>query len=173
MSEARPTASRTSCLMLIAVVLVPCIVVAVMLQSSCDVLLANDPSVWSPDPALALALETALVPGRLPPTQAMPGYPDDECVELEIDFPWAEFERRLRSVPGWDIIVVLAPYNSGRDLDLRAAGIEGSALERQVRALRGWPNDWTYEVTVIRDGRIVSGFYVYVNAFWRSGVIRR
>jgi hypothetical protein len=168
-----PSASRTSCLLLLAVAAVVLLVLGLMSRSGSRVREEVDPSLAAYDAALALALESALAPGRSPPTEASQDYEGLEYVVLEDDLGQDEFARRLRTVPGWDAVVVIGPYSTGEAVDLDAAGVQSSFLRSRVRKMKGWPNDGIFDASVIRNDQVVSGFYVACDAGWGSFVVKR
>src|SRR5687767_3547968 len=112
-------------------------------------------------PPLAAALESALALGRSPATQPSEAYPGLEHVVLEADLSVEEFAARLRTVPGWDVVIVIHPYGSGQDIDLDGAGLHGFWLRRRIAGLEGWPNEGIYVASVIRADEVVGQFFVH------------
>ncbi|HZM01033.1 MAG TPA: hypothetical protein VFD43_12365 [Planctomycetota bacterium] len=70
-----------------------------------------------------------------------------------------EFEACARRVSGWDVIIVLYSYGSGRDvIDHPALARRTSDLRNEVRDVDGYMSEGVYTVIVIRDERIVEKF---------------
>jgi hypothetical protein len=132
-----------------------------------------DPSLGPTDPALILALESALAPDAHPPAVRDAGY-DIDVVMLNEGLDRAGFEAQLRTVPDWDGIVVIGPYQQGGEIDLDAADIQDEPLRRHIRSMHGWESDGVYDVAVIRANRFIGGFYLRDDAAgWGSFVVKR
>ena len=148
-------------------------VVGLLIVKATAIYDALDPSLAPFDAALTAALESALAEGRVPATQRAPDHAGLEYVVVEDDLGVETFADRLRKVPGWDVIVVVCPYSSGRDIDPDEAGLQGWWLRRRIAGMDGWLNDGIFDVAVIRDGRDVGGFYVSGGVDWGSFAVRR
>jgi hypothetical protein len=72
-----------------------------------------------------------------------------------------DFQACARRVSGWDLIVVLQSYGSGRDvIDHPAvAGLRGD-LRYEIQGIDGYMNEGVRTVLVIRDERIAERFHV-------------
>ena len=168
-SEPRKFPAGLSC----GVGVVGLMLVAVLFVKRAFLIDSVDPSLAPFDAGLAAQLESALALGRSPPTQRDEDYDGLEYVVLEDDLTVDDFAARLRTVPGWDVIVVVGPYDNGRRIDVDQAGLHGAWLRRRIERIEGWPNDGIFDVTVIRDDQVVSGFFVHQSGGWGSFTVRR
>ena len=72
-----------------------------------------------------------------------------------------EFEACARRVSGWDLLVVLQSYGSGRDvIDHPALAGRASDLRDEIQGIDGYLNEGVRTVLVIRDDRVVERFDV-------------
>ena len=83
------------------------------------------------------------------------GHHDEVMREVSPD----EFETCARRVPGWDLLIVLQSYSSGRDvLDHPALARRPSDLRDEVQRVDGFMNEGVRTVLVIRGDHIVERF---------------
>ena len=131
-----------------------------------------DTSYGAPDPALCLALESAILGPQAAhahgDTSTIHSYETAPDVGTLTD---AEFRERVGGVAGWDALVVFQPYAHPADIPVDPA-IESWWLQRQIDHTEGVPQDAYPKVIVIRDQQSV-GEIVLHGEIETSGVVTR
>jgi hypothetical protein len=125
------------------------------------------------DPQLRGALQRALCGQPTGPLPFSSRYPQHDVLETRID-DVADFEARLRSVPGWDLIAIIPAYDTGA----RAAAdprIRSWGLRRHIAGEHGFTDDFHFTLVVVRGDAIVARFVVWmipVKGEWQDVVVR-
>ncbi|HZM01034.1 MAG TPA: hypothetical protein VFD43_12370 [Planctomycetota bacterium] len=134
------------------------------------VTLAKLPGLLVDGDGLATRLQQALAGSATP--EFHPGYADGEIALLPEGLTLADVERRARTVSGWDVLAVIAPYGHGAEL-ADEPGILWTPSWVPVSNARGFPQESVYLAYVIRSGFVVSSFLFSTDKWLGSFVARR
>ena len=132
--------------------------------------LAKLPALLFDGEALATRLQQALAGSATP--EFHPEYEEGEIALLPAGLTRSEIERRARTVPGWDLLAVIAPYGDGSEL-ADEPGIPWTPSWVPVSNTWGFPQESVYLAYVIRHGCVVSSFLFSTEPWLGSFVVRR